>query len=222
MVLSSGVYLVVACSGAEPSELTSGGGSSGMSSSSGSTSSGGVPDTDDASFPPPPPPPLSDAIAPLPDASVIDASMTLDATSMDASPDAGDQDKNRVQCGDTMTGTYCATGVTCCATHPLASPTYDTFTCGGTCASPAATKLNCDDQNDCIGGQVCCARYTGSGGGPKIYPQSACMPASECSIVSGTSGGTQFCDLAGIAGECKGTRTCKKDPIFVGYATCQL
>jgi hypothetical protein len=219
---SSVVYLVAACSGAEPSQLTSsGGGSSGMSnSSSGSMTSGGMPDTDDASLPPP-----------KPDATVTDASVALDAsTTMDASvvaPDAGDQDKNRVQCGDTATSTgtgmYCATGVTCCATHPLTSPTYDAFTCGGACVGATAMKLNCDDQNDCMGGQVCCARYTAAGnGGLKIYTQNTCMAASDCSIASSTSGGTPFCDLAGIAGECKGARTCKKDAIFVGYGTCQL
>jgi hypothetical protein len=187
-------------------------------SSSGSTTSGGMPGTD-ASLPP-----VADATTPPTDAGLLtDASAVLDGSVvMDAAPDAGDQDKNRVQCGDSVTGMYCAPGVTCCASHPIASPIYDTFTCGA-CAVLTSTTLSCDDQNDCSGGQVCCARYTGGGlGGVKVYTQSRCMAAMECSLASGTSGGTQFCDLAGIVGECKGARTCKKDAIFVGYGTCQL
>jgi hypothetical protein len=222
IAFSTGIYLAAACSGSEPSLLTSSGGSSGMgNSSSGSTTSGGMPGTD-ASLSPVP-----DATTPQTDAGLLtdgsagpDGAMGMDASAM---PDAGDQDKNRVQCGDSVTGMYCATGVTCCATHPIASPVYDTFACGGVCVGATSTKLSCDDQNDCSGGQVCCARYTGGGlGGPKIYLQSTCMAATDCSIASSTSGGTQFCDLAGIAGECKGARTCKKDAIFVGYGTCQL
>jgi hypothetical protein len=156
----------------------------------------------------------------------MDASVTVDASvTMDAGrADAGDPDKNRVQCGNlAMGGVYCNTGVNCCATRPATSPNFDTFVCGGACTGLTDAPLACDDQNDCTGGQVCCAEFSRVGlGGPKLHKKSACMGPVECRLASSGAGFTQLCDLGGtIVGECGAVRTCQTDALFPGYGICK-
>lgn len=197
--------VVVACGGADPSDLfgSPSGGSS--SSSSTSTSSGGT------------------------DASTSSTSSSTSSTSSsstssggkDASPDAPVvlSDKDHVFCGKSNgNDVYCPTGELCCARGKTQGGKlqYDTFECVANknqCGGQLDAALECDDKSDCNQGEFCCAQTFPAGGGSTRYVKTYCQQ-NNCQGAS-----ARMCQT-GNTDECPNGSQCNPSQVLKDFGVC--
>lgn len=198
--------IVVACSGAEPSDLFGSSGSSASPSPNSSTSGGGT-----------------DATSTSSSSSTSSTSSSSSTGGKDAAPDApppvlGDDD--HVLCGKDKSNNdvYCATGSICCArgTTQGGMVRYDTFEClsdRDKCTGQFDAVLGCDDRNDCGQGEFCCAAKTSFQPPSMRYVRTFCQ-ATNCAGASG-----RMCQ-PGKTGECPNNSQCKEAPDLKGFGVC--
>jgi hypothetical protein len=109
---------------------------------------------------------------------------------------------------------YCSTkNQECCGTKATNDPNFD-LTCvalGGTCAG---VPIHCDDQTDCLGGQVCCGQFDQTKG----YLSVGC--ATTCGN-SGSTTGVRLCDPGAQVDECLSIgMTCSESQSLTGFYRC--
>jgi len=160
--------LFAACQGASSSDLfeppvqpgIEAGTSSGAPSSSSGASGGALPDSGESSSS------SGDLVDAAPDAPVVD----LDPTG--------------VFCGDVG---YCSEATPLCCPGKPGSGALNPYACKAACATTEAT-IECDDDDDCGGGQICCVAHNGVG-----VPQTiSCKAVAECAPSNSVS---KMCDL---------------------------
>jgi hypothetical protein len=137
----------------------------------------------------------------------------FDANDLDAADDAVSPPDPGVWCGNTST--YCAPPDICCVVGIPSSPTYtcdqSLFDC------PTGVPIACDDEADCISGDVCCGVYDQTLGYRHVTCEKSCDglgPNGELLV--------RFCNPDVSPDECAQLgKHCMASPSLPGYYRCQ-
>ena len=146
------------------------------------------------------------------DASTADACSTCDAGSDQSALDArsdGDSASDgalSIQCGDAS----CTHGV-CCRSSPNGA--VQSYTCMDSSQACAGVAIPCDSENDCPGGQICCAVPTGTSCSFSIE----CIDAPTCFAGAGSQ---ELCSSTNPT--CADPqKKCGPYQCLIGYSSCQ-
>ncbi len=163
-----------------------------------------------------------DSMRPPDDSGVVvdDTGVVVDDTGVvakDTGVDTGSSGA-AVQCASSAGGQTCSGGDHCCIgqPNPFSGGTY-------TCQSPTTpcngVDLACSQTSDCRTGEVCCASYSGAGGGG-----SATVDSSACAAPSGCTAQTShviLCDPS-APNVCPQGRSCQLSTYSLpGYYFCR-
>jgi hypothetical protein len=210
LLLGVGVGAMVACGGAEATDLfdgpgssdTDAGGAGGDAASADDSASGGGHKDGGGG---------KDAGEAQEDASAGDSGR----------PDVGTVDPS-IYCGEGPAGAIsCGAAQYCCATPGNSGGgggvVYDCK--ANTVSACSGLKISCDDSTDCPASQYCCGTFEQGSG----YTKLGCSPNAACGTPTGGTSFLRFCDPTASPDECAaaGKKCGAQSSSLPGYTYCQ-